>query len=361
MTTPPTALAYSNAHGGCLAIGSSDGNLCLFHPRNNSMQTHNPGHSGWISAVAWNVGGTALLTASDEGALRVWNRRLDAASCPTRLPLPQVRGAALGHAPASLAISCSPNDFVVVKNDETRSVAVSDTVSSFCYDQSEDQLLLGTASGQIVSSYPVSGDSLPLLKALSNSLDLMLWNSSRTDLLAVGHDGEGVIIKWGAFERIQLPLGLGAITSACWLESGALVAGMDDGSVVVLHRRAEGLSVDRVLGHRYPIANITEVPSGVITRDIGGEVRLWQISLRECIGRFSHTQSLRPFSLYLPARNQVATMTSNGSIAILSAQSLTLIQTFDLPLNGWTIVSAQVGDPQFLEDSAYFRVVTVPV
>jgi WD40 repeat protein len=67
----PTALAYSN-NGTFLAVGRADGSIDLLWAADGQLLRTLTGHGGRIRRLAFTSGAGLLLSAADDGTLRVW-------------------------------------------------------------------------------------------------------------------------------------------------------------------------------------------------------------------------------------------------------------------------------------------------
>jgi WD40 repeat protein len=343
-----------------LAAGSCHGRLYMISTVTGYAEVHKSGHSGWLNSVSWNATQRSLLTCGDDGIVRVWD--VESASSNATIPtMHDNRILVANHGGDLVALVSSSATQVLHLGILTRPLSADFMITAIAVRPNTDELTLGTAGGDILLSPKFTDDRTLLFSTGSTPIALLSWDPTGGHLLAVSELGIGFVHHYSYTDLYTLRCDSGAITAACWIrDHGHLALGLDNGSVLLFTVGTPPTQTVHFVGHQHAITEILEIPSGIVTRDVAGELRLWSVSSRSCVATIGHEQSLRSFTIYLKNDDALVTLAANGSGAVLSASTMQILRKFEAPIGEAKIVFAIDGQrPVMFTEPANYQLTNI--
>ncbi len=275
-----TAAAWSPI-GQRLVSASDDGIVRLWDGVSGQPQGTLKGHSERVNAVAWSPNGTRLASASDDGTARLWD-------ATTAQPLATLRG----HSGAVYIVAWSPDGACLASASWDKTVRLCDGLTG-------QPLTILTGHTSDVRAVAWSPDGRRLASA-SEDRTIRLWDATTGQLLtsprnhpgfiyAVAWSPDGRCLASACEDRVRLWDGgtgqlqtiltghNGAVRAVAWSPDGTRLASASDDGAVRLWDGTSGKLQASLVGHSGSVRAVACSPDGrcLASGSDDGTARLW--------------------------------------------------------------------------------------
>jgi WD40 repeat protein/serine/threonine protein kinase len=344
-------------HSGLVASVGLDG-LRLWATGNKQGQFHSEGHQRILRAVAFSPNGGLIATASDSGAVRLWNSKTHRLE---RL-LPK-------QGNAVQAVAFHPEGKILATGSTDRLIRLW---------RVNDGRLLGILKGhsQALTSLAFSKDGERLASSCSEEgsegVKILIWDVAdqkiieglthhKSAVLAVAFDPTGrllasagkdrVIRLWDFQTRRQLIALSGhqnAVTSLSFGPRGLVLASGSFDKSVRLWNVFSGIALGQLDGHKEEVTGVSFSPDGAFLASVSHDkaLRLWEVATRKSIYKLSgHLDEVTGVA-FSPDGGSIATVSKDRTLKLWEYSNIRLIghrrDVLDVAFNpsGNEIVSA---------------------
>lgn len=230
--------------GEFLAIGSSNGEICLFQGQRRSICK---GHNHWVRSIAFSPDGQKFASGSDDQSIKIWDIKTGKCFCTLEGHISCVRSVTFSHDGKLLA-----------------SASEDGTIKIWNVDTGEN---LKTLTGHVGKIWSVAFSPVgTMLASGGEDKTIKLWDSNTGNCLKTltGHE------NW--------------VRSVAFCPNGQrLVSGGDDNTVRIWDIRTTKCCTN-LLGHENWVRSVAFSPDGqrIVSGSDDNTVRIWDIQTNQC-------------------------------------------------------------------------------
>lgn len=186
-----SAVAWS-LDGTKLLTGNVDGNVQIWDANTTNLLATLSGHSRQINTLTWSSDGSKLASGSYDGTIRIWDAKTGANLESLELLNPIY---SIAWRPNSDEIAFGGSDkniYIWNTTDpapQTTFEAAEHWLSISAIAWSPDGKYLASASGSVLSTWDVStGQRIEVFQGHTGAIDSISWNSDGSEIASVGKD-----------------------------------------------------------------------------------------------------------------------------------------------------------------------------
>lgn len=289
------------------------------------LQLTLPAQQHWINSVVFSPDGEHLLTASQDGNVKIWDSHTGEAILA--LPTNEHNGAvnkAIFNSMGTRIGTASPDWTARIWNADSGAPLLllpghRNAVNDITFNA--DDTLIATASGDLTAKVwdAESGSLLFTLSGHTGYVNSVSFNHDSTQLITSGGDNKAII--WDIQTQTSILILSGhseAVTHAIFSPNGSIVATASNDDTVKLWDLSDGQEILTFVGHNDDVRRIQFSPDGtrLATASLDGTARIWDIDSGQLLAVLSgHSGSVNDIS-FSPDGNRLATASDDRTIKI---------------------------------------------
>ena len=288
-------LAVSN-DGQYVATASSDKTIRIWNISENVMNKRfKPveclkvleGHSEWVRSVSYNIDGNEIVSASDDGTIRIWDT--ETWECKIQK----------GHSDKVLCLAYSPNDKMIVSTSADKTVRLWD-----CEISQECQMRLLKKSDDFSGNGLFNYDGT-LLAWMDNEQVIRIWNLYSGDCINE--------INTKAF--VEKPISLYAFSPVC----NQLISSSE--GTLYIWNTDSGVCEHTFIGHEKPVNYAEFDLNGLFVASASDDrtVKIWGIKDNRCFNTIPFDNGVE-LSMFSPNGKELLVLDCRGMLSLIDLE-----------------------------------------
>jgi WD40 repeat protein/uncharacterized protein YjbI with pentapeptide repeats len=314
--------------GARVLSASDDGTLRVWDARSGRTLLELKGHRGWVLGCAWSPDGARVLSASDDRTLRVW----DARSGRTLVEL-------TGHRGWVRDCAWSPDGTRVLSAAHDRTLRVWDAqsgrtlleltghcdwVRACAWSPDGTRVLSASGDGTLWVWDAQSGRSLVELKGHSGWVLGCAWSPDGARVLSASRDG--TLRVWDARSGrtlVELTGHSGWVRGCAWSPDGSRVLSASDDRTLRVWDARSGRTLVELTGHGDWVWGCAWSPDGarVLSASHDGTLRVWDAQSGPSLLKVKGHRGLVEGCAWSPDGTRVLSASDDGTLRVWNAQS----------------------------------------
>ncbi|MCB8962141.1 MAG: protein kinase [Ardenticatenales bacterium] len=332
--------------GRLIASASDDGAILVWDVAAGEIIQQFSGHTDWVRALRWSPDGASLLSGSSDGTVRLWDVGAGGPGVTMAAFTVSVRSVAWAPAGQGWAAGLQTGELVFygpAGAEQTRVQADDSPIITLAWADDSNRLAAGSIDGQL-SLWEAAG-STPIVEVNAHlgAIFSLSWSADGARLLTTGNDNMARIWNVATMTATELNGHTAPVTGGAWLDENSVITGGIDG-VLRTWASNNGSAQRQIEGHMTSINSAAWAPNGAILA-LGlsdDSARIWsadgQAELLNLAGHSSWVSSLS----FAPDSSRLLTADFNGQIRLWDTESgdmITRLGTHRAIVNsvGWSV------------------------
>ena len=311
--------------GRLIASASDDGAILVWDVASGMEVQQFSGHTDWVRSLRWSPDGARLLSGGNDGTARLWDVATGGAGATMASFAVSVRSVAWSPDGQRRAIGLQNGELIfydATGSAQNQIQPSNSPIISLAWSPTSNQLAAGTLAGQLTLWEPNGSAPSAEVTAHLGAIYSLSWSVDGQQLLTTSNDQLARLWTISSMTALDLAGHTAPVTSGAWLDENRLITGGVDG-VLRLWDATSGSEQGQINGHMTSINSAGWAADGTMLA-LGlsdATARIWRADgeqeLFQLTGHSSWVSSLS----FSPDSSRLLTADFNGQIRLWDTNS----------------------------------------